>query len=205
MEQTNSTAVYDVLLIAKYLQKYNYDFNFSEINLFSYFACLLSLYNGEIVSHWGYSFIKNKLGVPISAELQGAIQQEITCGHLMSKMEGYYEISTKGLNFLDKLSIMPRYKVRSIFIENACNSLLVNPIGNIRALLNSDPVISSTKESSLRRLLDENTGTTELLYKQFATLKKAIDCELNNDLFIVAITWLKCIQYNVKGFGYAYK
>ncbi len=205
MEQNNSTAVYDVLLIAEHLEKYNNDFNISEINLFSYFACLLSLYNGERVSNWGYSFIKNKIGVPISAELQSAIHQEIKCGHLISKMEGYYNLSSKGKTFLDKINIMPRYKERSIVIENACSSLLVNPIGNIRTLLNSDPIISSTKESSLRELLDEHAGTTELLYKQFRILKDAFDCELRNDLFIVAVTWLKCIHYHIKGFGYANK
>lgn len=204
MVQPNSTAIYDTLIIAKNLEQYNNDFNFSEINLFCYFACLLSLYSGKPISYWGYSFIKNEFGVPISAEIQMAIERTIELGHLVSMSPGYYNISEKGVKFLEKLNCIPRYQERRNYIENACNTLLVNSIGHIRQIINQDPVISTVKESPLRVLLNETSGTTELLYKQFTILKRAIKCDIDKDLFIVALSWLKCVQ-NIEEFGYVYK
>ncbi len=204
MVQTNSTAIYDTLLIAKILVQYNKDFNFSEINLFCYFACLLSLYNGQPLSYWGYNFIKNEFGVPISAEVQISVQRLIELGHLANTSPGYYNITEKGINFLDTLNYIQRYQERRNYIENACNTLLVNSIGHIRQIINQDPVISTVKESPLRVLLNETSGTTELLYKQFTILKSAIKCDIDKDLFIVALSWLKCVQ-NIEEFGYVYK
>lgn len=203
--QINSNATYDVLSIAINLNKYNSDFNSSEINLFCYFSCLLSLYRGIPTYNWGYGFIKNELGVPISAEVQVAIKQALDLGHLIEESgTGYYIISDKGIEFYNKLCVISRYKERQYFIDNACSSLLTNSIGNIRCVLHTDPVISSVKESSLRTLFDDDSGATELLYSQFSILKRVLNCELKDELFIVVLTWIKCLQ-NIEGFGYANK
>lgn len=201
---TNSWVVYDVLSVAINLEKYNGDFNFSEINLFCYFACLLSLYSGKPFSDWGYSFIKNERGVPVSAEISLSIQLFKDSGYLIETTEGYFNITKKGVDFHNQLTQLDRYIERTILIKNACDSLLLNSIGNVRSIINNEPMISATKNSSLRLITDNNSGTIDLLYNQFSILKHILSKEKTDDLFLVALTWLKCIQ-KIREFGYANK
>ena len=73
METINPFAIYDTLFVGNKLQRYIGDFNSSEVQLFCYFSCLLSLYEGNPTSFWGYKFIKNDLGVPLSTEVYTAL------------------------------------------------------------------------------------------------------------------------------------
>ena len=204
MVSANSFVIFDVLFIATNLQKYNCDFNFSEINLFCYFSCLLSLYAGKPSSEWGYAFIKNEYGVPISAEVNSSIKWFKDAEYLIEDNEGYFNITNKGIEFKNQLMEMNRYSERKLFIENACDSLLLNSIGDIRSIIHEEPIIKKKKNSSLRQLLNDNSGTIDLLYNQFAILKHLLNGDNTNDMFLAALTWLKCVQ-NIEGFGYAHE
>lgn len=192
MEMLNSYATYDSLFIGTKLEAYIGDFNFSEIQLFCYFSCLLSLYEGNPVSYWGYQFIKNDLGVPLSEDVQNSLNnllrsKEIECNN------GYYKVTQKGKDKNKILSDLPRFEERSKYLENACGSLLVLPIGNIRSSIAHEPVIKSTTEASVRSLIGGDEGVIDLLYDQFEVLKTALNME-SLDLFVPAVTWLKYLQ-----------
>lgn len=77
----NPSAIFDTLYIVSKTEDQYESLSLSEVTFLSYFACLLSLYKGNPVSAWGYTFMRNEQGVPVSAELAEA------CSLLLSKVQ----------------------------------------------------------------------------------------------------------------------
>jgi hypothetical protein len=192
MVTLNPLATYDALFIGNKLQRYIGDFNFSEVQLFCYFSCLLSLYDGIPTSFWGYKFIKNDLGVPLSTEVYDALDCLLR-NEEIEESKRYYKITDEGKSKIIFLSGLSRFQNRIKYLETSCESLLALPIGNIRNAINSEPIVRTASSSSVRTLVDEDNGAIALLYGQFELLKEAIDSK-DSDLFVPAVTWLKYLQ-----------
>jgi len=192
MEAINPFATYDALFVGNRLQRYIGDFNFSEVQLFCYFSCLLSLYNGNSTSSWEYKFIKNDLGVPLSMEVYHALNCLLRSGE-MEESNNYYKITDDGRNKIEILSNLSRFQDRIKYLKTSCESLLALPIGSVRNAINSEPVVRTSSNSSVRTLVDEDNGAVTLLYEQFELLKETINSK-DSDLFVPAVTWLKYLQ-----------
>lgn len=192
MDTVNPFSTYDALFIGNKLESYMEDFNFSEIHLFSYFSCLLSLYDGNPTSFWGYKFIKNDLGVPISNDIQNSLNSLLNNKEIEKNGE-YFKLTVSGKENEILFSNLKRFENRKKYLENACDSLLALPIGNIRYAINNDPVIRAINASSVRTLLDSDNEALPLLHDQFAILNKILDKKTYN-LFVPAVTWLKYLQ-----------
>lgn len=192
MATINPFATFDALFIGNKLQRYISDFNFSEVQLFCYFSCLLSLYDGNPISFWGYKFIKNDLGVPLSTEVYDALNCLLRSEEI-KESNRYYIVTDEGKNKIEFLSSLSRFQGRIKYLEASCESLLTLPIGNIRYAINSEPVVRTANSSTVRTLVDEDNGAITLLYEQFELLKEAIDSK-DSDLFVPAVTWLKYLQ-----------
>lgn len=91
------------------------------------------------------------------------------------------------------MSGLSRFQNRIKYLETACESLLALPVGNIRNAINSEPIVRTASNSSVRTLVDEDNGAIALLYEQFDLLKEAINSK-DSDLFVPAVTWLKYLQ-----------
>jgi hypothetical protein len=192
METINPFATFDTLFVGNKLQRYIGDFNSSEVQLFCYFSCLLSLYEGNPISFWGYKFIKNDLGVPLSIEVYGALDC-LQRNNEIEKIETYYQITSNGKAKCEILSELGRFQNRKTYLEASCESLLALPIGNIRNAINSEPIVRAANNSTVRTLVDDGNGAVALLYEQFELLKEAINSK-DSDLFVPAVTWLKYLQ-----------
>lgn len=192
METINPFAIYDTLFVGNKLQRYIGDFNSSEVQLFCYFSCLLSLYEGNPTSFWGYKFIKNDLGVPLSTEVYVALDCLLRNNEL-EKADNYYKITIEGKSKCELLSEFERFENRNKYLEASCESLLALPIGYIRNSINSEPIVRAANNSTVRTLVDEENGAIALLYEQFELLKEAINTK-DSDLFVPAVTWLKYLQ-----------
>ena len=188
----NPYATYDALFIGNKLQGYIGDFNASEIQLFCYFSCLLSLYEGNPISFWGYKFLKNELGVPLSTDVYDSLNCLSRNGEV-EEQHSYYQITSLGIQKSEVLTGFTRFQHRKKYLEASCDSLLALPIGNIRNAINKEPIVRAASNSTLRNLIDEENGATSLLYEQFELLKDAINVK-NSDLFVPAVTWLKYLQ-----------
>jgi len=186
METINPFAIYDTLFVGNKLQRYIGDFNSSEVQLFCYFSCLLSLYEGNPTSFWGYKFIKNDLGVPLSTEVYTALDCLLVNNEL-EKADNYYKITSEGKSKCEVLSEFGRFENRNKYLEASCESLLALPIGYIRNSINSEPIVRAANNSTVRTLVDEENGAIALLYEQFELLKEAIDTN-DSDLFVPAVT-----------------
>lgn len=194
MEKVNPFAIYDTLFIGNKLQRFITDFNSSEVQLFCYFSCLLSLYEGNPISFWGYTFIKSTLGVPLSNDVNVALDCLFRSNEI-EKVDNYYRITSKGELKLEVLSELSIFGNRKKYLEASCESLLALPVGYIRVSINNEPIVRTAKNSSLRVLVDEDgeNGAVSLLYEQFELLKEAINMK-DLDLFVPAVTWLKFLQ-----------
>jgi hypothetical protein len=192
MVTINPFSIYDTLFVGNKLERYIGDFNSSEVQLFCYFSCLLSLYDGNPISFWGYKFIKNELGVPLSIDVYNGLDCLLINGEI-ELLDKYYKITNEGRNKIELLSNLFRFQDRIKYLEASCESLLALPIGNIRNAINSEPVVRTASNSSVRTLIDEENGAVALLYEQFELLKEVINMQ-DSDLFVPAVTWLKYIQ-----------
>lgn len=192
METINPFAIYDTLFVGNKLQRYIGDFNSSEIQLFCYFSCLLSLYDGNPISFWGYKFIKNDLGVPLSTNVYDALDCLVR-NNEVEKTSDYYKITSDGHSKCELLSELGRFHDRRKYLDAACESLLALPLGYIRSSINSEPIVRAANNSAVRTLVDEENGAITLLYEQFELLKEVINSH-DADLFVPAVTWLKYLQ-----------
>jgi hypothetical protein len=190
-------AIYDTLFIGQKLQRKIEDFSQYEIQFFSYFSCLLSLYDGNSVDSWMYSFVKTELGSPYSIDISFSIQtlnasRFIKCAE---KSKDYFTITESGIEFLNFQN-----ENASIFIERrkyltaACNTISLIPFGSIKEAIIREPVLCSAGHSLAKRtLLELSNPATTVLYSQFKDLKTALENKYA-DLIVPAVVWLESLN-----------
>ena len=184
---TNPSAIFDALCIVNQTSSQYAGISLSELNLLSYFSCLLSLYNGNAVSDWGYSFLKSGQGVPVSAELAESCSLLVEVGEL--KKEGIcYCITPMGKMRLQFLQTMDFMHSREECLQAACDCLLMDSIVEIVTLISRDSVIKESRLHPLKCLNCEENSSLQMLYEQFEVVKKAIGFRRN--LFVPATSWL---------------
>ncbi len=192
----NPFAYYDCLSLAKNLQKYLGSFTISEIQLFAYLSCLLSLFNKNPQSAWGYNFAGTKYCSPFSAEIEKSTEQLIRSGSFSEK-EQYLLISESGISEHNKFKNLSQNLRRDRFLEGASSSLLAMPIEGLqRSILNEPGLSISNKLSSSRLLLDNQNTSTQILYEQFNELSSIIGVEIK-DLMIPSVLWLTFLSKNM--------
>ncbi|MCB0171946.1 MAG: hypothetical protein KDJ97_15470 [Anaerolineae bacterium] len=184
----NHYAYFDTLSLVSRLQKQLGEVAQLEIHLFSYLACLLSLYKGRSVTEWGYQFaITKQQTYPFSPDLDSAIRHLIYVGKL-NITDQYVNLSDIGQKEYEFMNTLLQYSDREQFLDGSCSSLLSLPVGIIRDALYQDPNIKGSLELSQSRRLLTETGL-ENLYEQFAALSSTIGVEIE-DLMVPATVWL---------------
>jgi hypothetical protein len=162
----------------------------SEVHLFAYLACLLSLYRGWPVSSWGYGFAGTKEGAPFSKELDAAISALDRLGYL-ERHEGLFILGVEGEKLREELLQIASNRKRLEFLVGACSATTVMPLGLVREALSRSPDLSSVAAGEhTRALLDK--PSIALLHEHFAMLSEAIGIQIE-DLIVPAATWLTCL------------
>src|SRR5579862_4797161 len=80
----SSSASFDFLFITEELSLKLGTATVGETHLFAYLGCLLSLFEGQPVADWGYSFAGLESGSPFSPELQEAYAELERAGFVSS-------------------------------------------------------------------------------------------------------------------------
>lgn len=189
----NASAIFDTLYIIKRTKIQCSGLSTSELNFLSYFACLLSLYQGHPVSDWGYDFLRNELGAPISAEISDSCQMLNNKGEL-SKQEAIFKITLQGEKRLNFFLGLEEFKSRSRYLDAACNCLLIDSIVNVLSTISKDAVIIESLVHKLKYLNNADNSAMSMLYQQFDAIKKAIGNRTN--LLIPASSWLLYLRQN---------
>lgn len=187
----NPFAYFDCLCIGIRLNRFLGNFSIPEIHLFSYLACLLSLYKGKPVSDWNYDFSITLNGYPYSADLDSSIKNLIDAGYFKAQNR-YIEITAAGEKEYDNLVGLTLNSNREPFIDGACASVLSLPVGIIRSAISQESEIDTAIALSQSRKLLTNAGLT-ILYDQFKALSSVISLDIE-DLMVPSVIWLSYLS-----------
>lgn len=193
----NPSAVFDTLYIGSRLEKKINDFSMYEIQFFCYFGCLLSIYDANPFEQWNYTFVRTDLGSPYSSDVHKAINSLMSNESLIEvgSVPGYYKLSTKGRTYLANLTrVSSSLSSRITYLDAACSSLSLLPIGSIKEAINNEPVLKSARLSIARKnLLEDSSPATVALHSQFRSLKIALE-DKYSDLIVPAVVWIEALN-----------
>ncbi len=190
-------AIFDTLFIGQRLQRKIEDFSQYEIQFFAYFSCLLSLYEGNTVEDWKYSFVKTELGSPYSIDIDASIQILYASGKLSQteNSKEYFTVNKAGNEFFNfQNEAASSLAGRKKYLLTACNTISLIPFGAIKEAISGEPVLYSASNSlSKRSLLEDSNPATRVLYSQFKDLKLALQ-DKYQDLIVPAVVWLESLN-----------
>ena len=191
----NSTSIFDTLYIVSKTEAQYGSLSLTEVTFLSYFACLLSLYKGNPVSVWEYSFMRNEQGVPVSAELAEACSLLISKGQI-AKEKGCYHITDAGKERLAFMTNLELFKPRQEYLQAACDCLLTGTIAELLNTLSGDAVITESSVHTMKYLNSEDNSAVSRLHQQFGIVRQAIGERKN--LFIPALSWLEYLKQELE-------
>jgi hypothetical protein len=180
-------AYHDTLAISARLQRVLDDVAPSEVHLFAYLSCLLSLYDGWPAGGWGYSFATTENGYPFSADIDNALKmlsQESAITHDLD----FFRITDHGLRELNFTSSLDQQRRRLPFIDGACASALALPLGLVRSALLEEPELRRAIAVSSSRWLLEESGVA-LIHEHFEALRQVVG-GAGEDRVVPAVVWL---------------
>lgn len=183
----NSKASFDTLAVSVQLFNIVGPISSWEVHLFSYLACLMSLYDGNPPSDWGYRFAATESGSPYSYDLDVAIEQGIQFGFLEYR-DHLISVSESGAQELDALSTLSELQKRMVYLEPACSSALAMPVGFVRAAVHRDATISSVARLETSRCLLEDMSLIQV-QDQLDLVRSALG-EPQREFLSPAITWI---------------
>lgn len=185
---SNPAAYFDTLALGERMGDLVDGFSRTEIHLFAYAGCLLSLYEGQPVSDWGYEFASTDNGLPFSVEVDEAVETAMGLG-LVHSHGPLLVLTDDGRAELSSLRQMEGSKVRERYLAGATDALLVFNPGNIREAFNYDPAISFLKKGKRTDWL-LSQPIVERFYGNFRQLREALAYEAR-DLSVPLVSWLQ--------------
>lgn len=191
----NSTAIFDTLYIVHKTECQYESLSLMEVNFLCYFGCLLALYKGNPVSNWGYSFMRNKQGAPVSAELAESCSLLIGKGQL-EKNEVCYHITGAGKTRLSFMMGLEMFKSRQEYLQAACDCLLTGTIAELLNTLSGDAVITESLVHTMKYLNREDNSAVSRLHQQFGIVRQAIGERKN--LYVPALSWLEYLKQELE-------
>jgi hypothetical protein len=190
-------AVFDTLTITKELSVVSGGATEGEISLFAYLSCLLSVYEGNPPSEWGYQFSATHSAAPYSDSLASAVN-ELKISSLLVDSSSGMQLSNEGLEEWRQYAPLERFQARMPYLAGACGSTLLMPLPAVGESISAEPSLRRALElSSKRELLGE--GGRETLMEHFRAVSAAVpEAE---DLMIPAVVWLQYLSTTLDGAG----
>lgn len=186
----NHFTTYDALSLTLKLQEKLDDVSVDEIQMFSYLACLLSIYDGKGANDWGYLFIKNELGAPYNNDIVETIKVLADTRMVKMKDREYFLATRLAHDRYALLSKMKMYEDREKYLSASAKCIKFVPYADVRSALYEEPTLLYSKRIDERQiLLDGNSATIHLLYRQFDNLRTALRDRYKN-LVIPALVWM---------------
>ena len=189
-------STFDSLFAVESLCTNSHDVSLSEIQFFTYFACLISLYDGNSVADWGYNFVNTTFGTPYSEQINNAWKDLKSNRSIIdSNEDGYYRLNTMGAVKLNLYKRMGEFQVRSKYLDTVKDVFSVLPDGVIKEALHNEPALrGAIVHKSATLLLDESSPALKALYIYFSMLKKAMIKFQPTSLVVPATVWVESLQ-----------
>ena len=186
----SSESVYDCLFVLDALGYSADGATRGEIQVLAYLGCLMSVYEGQSVEQWGYSFMATRTGAPYAEEIAASLDLLIERG--FTTVDGpLVQISDSGrseLRFLASLALNER---RQRFLDAATAAALAMPLPSVADALSFEPGLRRALHFVRTKALLDETGVS-LLEAPFEALSEALGDELmaTEDLMVPTVVWL---------------
>ena len=182
----NRNANFDILYLLKSSNvKYN-GLNINEINTLLYISKLISIYDGNKATDWGYEFSTNALGGPYSSDV--AIElSEMDSKNIVSILKDCY--------FYDDIIILDIAKLSSFrnrvkYIDIAINVLILNPLPTLCMAIQNEFNVMNNITLKKNEVLTMTNG--DATYKLFEMIR-GIYTSKNPQLILPAMAWIKVL------------
>lgn len=159
-----------------------------EVHLFSYLACLLSLYRRRPTAEWGYSFIRSPSGLPFADALVSALESIGHSGLIQYSSDGGYLPTPDGRGSLRRFRSLALMRERIEIGQAACDAAITIPPLRIRDALEAEPGLSVAADRALHATLGFE-GQRDVLYAQFEILHRVLKLDVGS-LLVPALAWL---------------
>ncbi|MFH1919266.1 MAG: hypothetical protein ABIP48_05170 [Planctomycetota bacterium] len=180
-------AYYDSLYVVSSLGDTQPPPGFGDVHVVAYLACLLSLYDGNPISMWGYQLAMAE-GRPFSAALEDAIDRLQSLGCISQGEHGELTPTEAARAELSSLAKLRSFSKREPFLSGACSAVLTQPAGIARNALLHDPQLRPLNRLGSSRMLFQEPGIGQL-YRQFDELRQGIQFQ-PSELMVPAVLWL---------------
>ena len=158
-----------------------------EVHLLAYLACLLSVYRGRLVSDWGYGFAATRTGAPYSLSVDGALAVCRDAG-LISGGDLELMPTEHGATFREQMRQHDLHAYREEYLDGACSSLTVMPVGILRGAIAQEPGLRRAGAPARKRRLLQEPEVGEL-YEHFSAIDQAVGAAAR-DLLVPAAVWI---------------
>ena len=192
MPRVNPFAFFDCLAVSTELRCLLDAVAPAEVHLFTYLACLLSVYRGRPAAAWGYSFAGTRNGSPYSPELESSKAMLLQGGYVSLTEAGYLKLTSHGCQEYETLAGFSVNSQRIEFLAGACASVLTLPVGWIKAAITSDSQMRLAAQLKTTRPLLTQAAVDEF-YDDFQLLAGALGADVP-DLMIPAVVWLRSMK-----------
>ncbi len=182
-------ATFDCLTLIALAQKMDHEPTKSEVYLLAYLAALLAFYarRTEDDFDWGYSFTATPSGSPFSDDLDEELDRLIARGEL-EYGDSTLRLTQAGGALQEMLSALSIVKERFDYLDSASTTVLVTPVGMIRAALAQGPEMSVVSEHQNSRFLFSDSARIRLRH-EFDAVASALDTA-QTSLLAASVLWL---------------
>lgn len=191
--QVKPSAVFDILFICNSIEKIYRDFSSFELNFLSYYACLMSLYDGNPATSWEYMFYKNKNGVPVASAIMEALDA-MTDNNEIRRDKNYYGITDVGKENLERYKSFEVFSRRIKYLSAACDCLLTDSIVTLSSTVLMEPLIKESIQHKMKPLNSDNNGALASLHSHFAIIQEVVGNQ--KELYVPAYMWLQYLKFS---------
>ncbi|HET7509934.1 MAG TPA: hypothetical protein VFJ65_06765 [Solirubrobacterales bacterium] len=165
----------------------------AEIHNFSYFSCLLSVYDGRSAADWGYDFYATPTGSPYARILDAAIRDLSAAGFLLPGLEAL-ALSTSGEAVLGELERHALAAERMRYLDAAAGAAALVPLPTVTRALAQEPQLRRVFGAPTKRDLLDEAGY-QLVRPHFQVLAEAFEEQgmADADLALSGAIWLMAL------------
>lgn len=177
-QESQVAATYDALVLISRLERQRPPAQV-DLHTFAYLACLMSVYNGEPPSEWGYSFSAVPPTLPYSPTLDLATQALLEAEFILTVPSttdaghSVFTLTPEGAAELAFFSSLSLLTVRLQYLEAATSAAtFTSATAVVNSLAHEPQLAVATKLGSSRRLF--TPSSTVRLYEEFEALTRAV-------------------------------
>ncbi|SHJ75056.1 hypothetical protein SAMN02745163_02507 [Clostridium cavendishii DSM 21758] len=187
----NSEANFDILYILNSLENTYDSINIVEIQNICYLSLLVSVFDKNPISDWGYEFIYDN-DEPFSYAIINEIEDMMKSGTIIKEDKENYKLGKEAKRIFGFINNLEEFSKRKKYLQVSADAALVIPIPEFMNSMNYEPLIASKRNLFDREALGYGISINKL-YDHFEGIRKIIGVE-NYDLWAVSVLWLKYLE-----------